>query len=199
VHDLEDGIAAGLVPVERLADPGERDALCAVAADLYVDQDPDALREVLDELLSLTVWPTTYAGTARDQAALKGTTSALIGRFCRGALEATSGQRPLRRYDTDLRVPERIRAECGLLKAVAAHYVMNRPGVHAVQDRERQLLTELVDRLADRAPDVLEPARAADWASAADDASRLRAVVDQVASLTDAAAMALHARLQPGG
>jgi dGTPase len=198
VHDLEDGIAAGLVPLHRLADPAERDALCHLAADLYLVEPADALHEVLDDLLALDVWPSGYSGTTRDLAALKAMTSALIGRFCRAAHDATraaAGDAPLRRYAADLVVPGRTRAECGLLKAVAARYVMDRPGVHAAQARERELLAELVLRLADRAPDALEPARAHDWHEAADDAGRLRAVVDQVAGLTDAAAVALHARL----
>ena len=202
VHDLEDGIAAGLVPVDRLRDPAERDELCAVAADLYLDEPAEALREVLDALLAGTGWPSSFTGTAGEQVALKATTSTLIGRFCSAALAATRevhGPAPLRRYDADLVVPRRTRAECGLLKAVAARYVMGRPGVHEVQSRERELLAELVAALAEGAPGGLEPARAADWAAAPDDAGRLRAVVDSVASLTDAAAAALHARLLRDG
>jgi dGTPase len=198
VHDLEDGIAAGMVPVARLRDPPEREALCDIAARVYVDEPADALQEVLDDLLGLTEWPSSYAGTTRDQAALKATTSALIGRFCRAALLATRaahGDGPLRRYAADLVVPRRTRAECALLKAVAARYVMGRPGVGTVQDRERELLSELVAALLDRGPELLEPARAADWRAAGGDQGRLRAVVDQVASLTDTAAVALHARL----
>jgi dGTPase len=96
-------------------------------------------------------------------------------------------------------VPRRTRAECALLKAVAVRYVMQRPGVRAVQDRERELLAQLVEALLARGPEALEPARAADWrAAAADDAGRLRAVVDSVAGLTDAGAVALHRRLLPG-
>jgi dGTPase len=67
--------------------------------------------------------------------------------------------------------------------------------VLAAQERERQVVTELVARLAERAPDPLEPAYAEAWQAAGDDAGRLRVVVDQVAGLTDAAAAALHARL----
>ena len=80
-----------------------------------------------------------------------------------------------------------------LLKAVTARYVMTRPGVAPAQDRERQVVSELVTLLADRAPGSLEPAHAEAWGAAPDDAARLRAVVDQVASLTDRAAAALHA------
>jgi dGTPase len=199
VHDLEDGIAAGLVRLPDLADPAEREALCAVAAELYVDEPVDALAEVLADLLALPVWPGGFDGSAGDQARLKALTSALIGRLCRAALAATrraSGDGPLRRYDADVVVPRVTRAECGLLKAVAARYVMERPGVAAVQDREREVVAELVGLLRDAAPGVLEPARAADWHAAADDAGRLRVVVDQVASLTDMQAVLLHGRLR---
>jgi dGTPase len=91
-------------------------------------------------------------------------------------------------------VPALARAECALLKAVTARYVMQRPGVRGIQESERQVVQELVALLADSAPAALEPAHAAAWREAGDDAGRLRAVVDQVASLTDAAASALHAQ-----
>ena len=54
--------------------------------------------------------------------------------------------------------------------------------------REREILADLVRVIADRAPDELEPPFAADWRAAPDDAGRLRVVVDQVSSLTDASA-----------
>jgi dGTPase len=71
---------------------------------------------------------------------------------------------------------------------------MSRAGVVVAQERERDVVRELVHALADRGPEALEPAYAEAWRAAADDAGRLRSVVDQVASLTDAAAVALHRR-----
>jgi dGTPase len=56
-------------------------------------------------------------------------------------------------------------------------------------------MADLVSELRSRAPDVLEPAFQADFAAAPDDAARLRVVIDQVASFTDASALAWHARL----
>ena len=55
--------------------------------------------------------------------------------------------------------------------------------------------SDLVGLLADRAPGALEPALRPDWAAAADDAARLRVVIDQVARLTDLSAAAWHSRL----
>ncbi len=57
------------------------------------------------------------------------------------------------------------------------------------------MLLELVEALAARAPDGLDPVFAPLWKDAADDAARLRVVVDQVASLTDPSALDWHARV----
>jgi dGTPase len=198
VHDLEDGIVAGLIDLTRLHDRSERAALAALAATHYSDSGSAELEEALSGMLAHPWWPRSYDGTASSGAALKHLTSTLIGRFCRAAEQATRaahGQAPLGRYAADLVVPALVRAECALLKAVTAHYVMARPGVHALQSREREVVEELVTLLADRAPDALETSYRHDWCAAPDDAARLRVVVDQVAGLTDAAAVALHAGL----
>ena len=197
VHDLEDGIVTGLVSPARLRDPDEQAALADLASRSYSDVPAADLEEVLRGLLGRPEWPAGHDGTASAAAQLKHLTSTLIGRFCAAAEEATRaahGDGPLTRYAADLVVPADVRAECALLKAVTARYVMQRPGVQGVQTREREVVGELVALLADRAPDALEPAHAEAWRAAADDRGRLRAVVDQVASLTDPAAAALHAR-----
>ena len=49
--------------------------------------------------------------------------------------------------------------------------------------------------LADRGPDALDRPFADDWDAAPDDAARMRVVIDQVASLTDASAVSRHRRL----
>jgi dGTPase len=196
VHDLEDGVVAGLIDLGRLsADAGE---VAALAAQHYSEADAGELEAAFTALLHNDWWPQRYDGTAGSQVGLKYATSMLIGRFCRGAESATReayGQGPLRRYDADLVVPTLARAECAVLKAVTACYVMARPGVRLVQERERQVVGELVGLLTERGPDLLEPSYAETWQAADDDAGRLRAVVDQVAGLTDAAAAGLHARL----
>jgi dGTPase len=47
----------------------------------------------------------------------------------------------------------------------------------------------------ERGADALDPMFAGDWHEADDDAARRRVVIDQVASLTDASAVARHAAL----
>ena len=197
VHDLEDGILTGLVDVARLREPQERAALAELAAAQYSDAGAHELEQVLTGMLDEPVFPRAFDGTARAEVALKGLTSTLIGRFCttvEAATRAAHGDGPLVRYAADLVVPPQVRAECALLKAVTARWVMAREGVVTAQEREREVVAELVQVLADRAPEALEPAYAQAWRAAADDRARLRTVVDQVASLTDAAAVALHGR-----
>ncbi len=62
----------------------------------------------------------------------------------------------------------------------------------AVQEGQRQLLLELVETLLRRSPEALDVNLRPAWDAASDDAARVRVVVDQVASLTDAQAKIWH-------
>ncbi|WP_119729492.1 deoxyguanosinetriphosphate triphosphohydrolase [Thermomonospora amylolytica] len=198
VHDLEDALVAGHVDFARLADPTERRAVARTARRLYCpDADLTELEEVFAELMAEPYWPDRYDGTPRTLAALKNLTSTLIGRFCLAAEQATRaryGPGRLTRYAADLIVPRRQRLECALLKGVTAHYVWI--SHRAVRARQRELIMELAELVAAGAPATLEvPFRAA-WREAAGDAARWRVIVDQIASLTDTSAIALHHRLR---
>ncbi|MCU1678765.1 MAG: dgt [Frankiales bacterium] len=198
VHDLEDGLHAEHVRLESLNDPEERAAICAVAAASYSDLTAGDLGAVLEDLLALPFWPHRYDGSPRALVALKRLTSEFIARFSVAALRATResyGDGALTRYAADLVVPAQVRAECALLKAVTAHYVMSRADVLAMHEEQRRIIAELVDALTGRGPGALTAAFVPAWHAAASDAERLRVVIDQVASLTDASARASHARL----
>ncbi|MGC9669305.1 deoxyguanosinetriphosphate triphosphohydrolase [Planosporangium sp. 12N6] len=201
VHDVEDGVYGGYVPLTRLRkDADERAALCADVAAAYSAESPADLAAVLDELLADPLFTPLddYDGSHRAQVGLKRVTSVLTGRFIAGAVSATRerhGDGPLHRYACDLVVPRRIRAQCALLKGIALRYVMRRAGVASWRDRQQEILRDLVEVLCRRAPEALDPVFAPRWRAAADDDARLRVVVDQVASLTDPAAVDWHRRL----
>jgi dGTPase len=204
VHDVEDGFHGGYIALgPLLADPDERAALCADVAAAYSSEPVDGLAVVLTELLADPVLAP-LAGYDRShaaQAALKGVMSVLIGRLVAAAVDATReafGTGPLSRYAADLVVPRRVRAECALLKGMALRYVMRRPGARPGYHQQREILTELVGGLVERAPDGLDPVFGPLWKAAGDDHARLRVVIDQVASLTDPAAVAWHRRLTGG-
>jgi dGTPase len=201
VHDVEDGVHGGYLLLEVLLhDPDERAALCADVARVYSDQTPDVLGGALLELLrDDAIAPACgYDGSHRAQAALKRMTSMLTGRFVAAAVGATRAAhdgRALRRYAADLVVPATVRDQCALLKGMALRYVMRPRAAEAWYEQQRQILTDLVERLCARAPEHLDPVFAPLWKQAPDDAARLRVVIDQVASLTDPAAVRWHHRL----
>jgi dGTPase len=201
VHDVEDGVYGGYVPLTRLRkDPDERAALCADVAATYSTESPADLEAVLEELLADLLFDPLddYDGSHPAQVGLKRVTSVLTGRFVAGAVSATRaeyGDGPLNRYACDLVVPWRVRAQCALLKGIALRYVMRRGGVAAWRDRQQEILRELVAALTVRAPDALDAVFAPRWRAATDDAARLRVVIDQVASLTDPGAVAWHRSL----
>ncbi|MFE5330159.1 deoxyguanosinetriphosphate triphosphohydrolase [Embleya sp. NPDC056575] len=199
VHDLEDAVQSHRLDLVRLRDAGERRELLDLTVRRYrPDCVADELGEALDRLLALDFWPAGYDGSRRAQARLKNATSGLIGRFCLAAEHATRelyGTAPVLRYAADLIVPREIRLECAVLKAVTARYVMAREGAEQLRERQRTVLTDLVELLAAGAPERLDASLREDWIEADTDAARLRVVIDQVASLTDRAALTLHATL----
>jgi dGTPase len=186
VHDVEDGIFSGFINVgQLLSDPDEQ---------AFFSGQP------VDELLAEPAFAALarYDGSHRAQIALKRFTSLTTGRFVAAAVNATQlkyGFNPLRRYDADLIVPPAERAHCALLKGIAQRYVMQRRGIEPWYEEQRRILTELVVLLADRAPLGLDKVFAPLYKEAADDAARLRVIIDQVACLTDPAAIDWHKKL----
>ncbi|MGX4692375.1 deoxyguanosinetriphosphate triphosphohydrolase [Streptomyces sp. JNUCC 63] len=200
VHDVEDGLHAGHIDPGVLHAEPERQAVFAVAVGRYVPAgtDTEELAEALDRLLDQEWWPHGYDGSAIAQARLKDATSQLIGRFClaaEGATRQTYGSGRLTRYGAELVVPRSTRMECAVLKAVADRYVMQRAEQERLRADQRIVVAELAEALTARAPEGLDPQFRALFDQAGDDRARKRVLVDQIASLTDASARSLHARL----
>jgi dGTPase len=207
VHDVEDGLQAGLITLGALRDPAEQKAVAALTAAEYCTPGSvtvDELCEIFADLLTLPCWPPGYDGGLASLAALKNLTSELIGRLCSSAQQATLAAAPgpgpgparLTRYAADLVVPRQQRLECALLKGVTAQYVMSRAGAAESQARERELIAELAAAVRAGAPATLDPVFRPAYSAAVSDQERLRVVVDQIASLTDTSATAWHRRLR---
>ena len=164
VHDVEDGLYAGLVALKNLRDHAERRVVALVALASYCASSwhvtAAELETVFAEFMELPCWRFGFDGGPAALAAAKNLTSELVGRFCQAAEQATllapganppvtplGGTTPppnpgLSRYAAGLVVPRRQLLECALLKAVAAHYVMTREGAAAQQARERELIAD---------------------------------------------------------
>ncbi len=203
VHDVEDGFFSGFITLRPLLEEaGERRALCADVAQSYSSAPVPALESSLEQLLAEPLFAqlASYDGSFRAQIALKHFTSTMTGRFVAAAVNATCeayGEGPHSRYAADLVVPAVERAHCALLKGMALRYVMRRRGTEPWYAEQRQILTDLVETLSDRAPNSLDPIFTPLWKEADSDSARLRVIIDQVASLTDPAALAWHRSLLP--
>jgi dGTPase len=197
VHDLEDSLVTGQVKLNTLKD--DLSELFKVAKDEYLaDVSEIELAGALSNLEKLSTWPHEYDGTHRSLARLKDLTSELIGRFAQSVEQATQekyGSGDLTRYNANLIVPRAQRVEVVLLKSIAGHYVINAASSQVRYAEQQKLLTELVAVILESAPKTLESFFLQDWHNAQTDSQRLRVVIDQVASLTDPGARALHQRL----
>jgi dGTPase len=200
VHDFEDAIFNGYIDVKALGARADHDELVdSMFRWIGGEHDHDELIAAFDRLDSLDVWLDDWDGGRMSQGRLKNLTSQLIGRFAGAAVQATrreQGEGSLIRFSADIIVPREIQAEIAVLKGIVAAFVMSKNTRQPIYRQQREVLSELADSLLDRGPDSLDPGFAADWREATTDAGRKRAVVDQVASLTDQSAMAWHDRIR---
>ena len=204
VHDVEDAIASGLVQLGWLADTVQREKVVEWTRRWYLPHtDPAVLDAALTRLEDTPLWLREMDGSHRALARLKNMTSQLIGRFAMSAEHATRaiyGDEPLTRYAARLVVPEDTATEIAVLKGIATAYVMTVRDAQPIYENQREVLSILVTALMDTDGRHLSAAFAEDWHGIGDgpgaEAARLRLVVDQVASLTDLSAVALHDRIR---
>ena len=202
VHDVEDGIVSGMFQLGWLTNTEQRQRAIETTREWYLpDTAPDVIDAALARLEATPTWVTSADGARHAHAALKDMTSQLIGRFSTAAFEATRdayGNEPLTRHAADVVVPADTALEIATMKGIAAHYVMSSERRQPLYEAQREVLLELVEFLTVTEDHYLEPMYAHDWQDATDDAARTRAVIDQVASLTDKSALVWHGNLVRG-
>jgi dGTPase len=213
IHDVEDFYRAGLVPIDRILESTrEREqffSFCWDHATPYdglrnageidqawmgiSDQTPDDLRDP-------------YEGTTAQRGALRLWTSILVGRFVRAATAVAPGPTPA------LEVNRTQRVEVYVLKSLMKYYVFQNPALRGVQWGQRRVVSELFDLFANaleqkdegrgRVPREIVPVAEREQYIEAEKVSPARSstlaarfAADAVASLTEAQAIALHARL----
>ena len=202
VHDVEDAIATGSFNPDVLHESSVIDAVIEDSRSWYGRQwDPDQLVAAFHRMHHRGTFPGYFDGSRHSLAALKNMTSDLIGRFANSVEAATRdvyGSDPLTRYHGNLIIPEETSYEIVALKGIAVHFVMAPGEREPMHDAERRIVADLVEVfMADdpRPSSALESVFLDDWNEAADDNARLRVAIDQVASLTDTSALALHSLL----
>ena len=199
VHDFEDAIVEGFIDPATLNDPMAHEALMdeigrwseGLLAKVQ-------LEEALSNLKESPYWLYSFDGSPRNRAQLKNLASDLIGSFvsrtCESILENASKSK-LTRYRAGVIIPSKVRSEIAVLKGVVAFSVMTHGDRQPYYERQRELLIELSDRLLSLNGAELDPISLEAWHAASSESAKKRVIVDQVASLTDPGATALHQRL----
>ena len=199
VHDFEDAIVGDFIDVTALGARVNHDDLVKSMFEWIGGEfSHDELIAAFDRLDLLDPWIDQWDGSRAAHGRLKNLTSQLIGRFAGAAVQATREAHPadaLARFGGSLIVPHDIQAEIAVLKGIVAAFVMSINARRPIYQQQRDVLTELADVLLWTAPRNLDSGFRADWDFAETDHQRKRAVVDQVASLTDQSAMAWYTRL----
>ena len=193
VHDVEDGIISRRISLNVLWDLVELAQLAEKGAKAFGGT-ADELLEAADSLRNLSVINAIgdFDYSLRDYANLKKMTSELVGRYVGATVGATSeanadliASNSLGRMHGDLVVPKQAEAEVKLLKTIAVLYVMDEPAHLARQDRQRERIYRVYDYLVAGAPGSLDATFRLWWEQADTDAARDRAIIDQIASMTE--------------
>jgi dGTPase len=197
VHDLEDALVTGQIDIAHL----RRDLpqLHATAVQDYLsDMSEKEAEEAINSLMNLSCWPKEFDRSHRHLARLKDLTSQLIGRFALAAEQETRehfGDGDLTRYAANLLVPRAQRVEVALLKSMAGYYIIRAEKSQERYAKQQEVIIDLVEAVRESAPETLESFFLQEWQRASTEEEKMRVVIDQVSSLTDVGAYALHQQL----
>lgn len=194
VHDIEDAIYGKHFNPNSLNAKEEFDEVVKVAKSEYAaDLSNDQLSQALSYLISQEWWVKSFTATQVEMAALKNMTSYLIGKFTEEIERSTKLENEssnLTRYNAKLVVPSNTRSQIAVLKAVVNLFVMQRKGAAENYAKEQDLILSIVAGL-EKNPDKLNTQFKSQFDDATNEKQAKRAVIDQVASLTDSSARRL--------
>lgn len=199
VHDFEDAIVEGYIDPQVISDPAAKEQLIDEVGKWSGGMLAKVqLEEAFDRLQRNPNWLFSFDGSPMALAQLKNLTSDLIGSFVTRTTEAileNAAKSSLTRYRAGVIVPSKVRSEIAVLKGIVAAAVMTISDRQPYYEDQRTLLIELADKLLDQNGETLDAVSKAAWDSAQDERAKRRVIVDQVASLTDPGAVALHQQL----
>lgn len=195
VHDMDDFYRAGLVPLDRLCQPGPE---LESFQDYIRSKEPQRADELCGAaehaFRQLLAFDTPYAGTASERINLRATGSGLISRYIEAPTVENDGRAAV------IAIDENLRNEVDILKSLIWYYVIERPSLGILQHGQQRVIRELYEIYDDAALKGewrLFPSLYVErlkTTATTDDAKR-RAVVDLISSMTEAGALEVYRRL----
>ena len=199
VHDFEDAVVEGFIKLEELKGSSQESAIVKEIERWNGSRiSSDDLGAALDRLQANQYWLDSYSKTPREAGQLKNLTSSVIGSFVSRTTQATfqaNADSLYARYAADVVVPLEVEAEIAIFKGLASYFLMSLDERVGYYDDQRALLRELADVLLASNGKHLDGYSLDAWNRASTDSEKHRVIVDQIAVLTDAAAVKMHEEL----
>lgn len=204
VHDLDDFYRAHRIPLHLLADrryERERSVFFQAALERHPERtgfwsDSKSLQESFNEVM-IGLFPLSdrYGGTWKERAGLREFTSQLIGRYIGGTALGN------REGGCELQIDDHLLLEVTMLKELTWIYVIEAPSLLSQQFGQRQAIRKLFEIYSEASRSTkqrsLFPAyyREAIEEAGSDERQIKRTVIDLIAGMTEAQALAMHNRL----
>lgn len=199
VHDFEDAVVEGFIKLEELRGSSQESAIVKEIERWNGNRiSSDVLGAALDRLQANQYWLESYSKTPREAGQLKNLTSSVIGSFVSRTTQATfqaNADSLYARYAADVVVPLEVEAEIAIFKGLASYFLMSLDERVGYYEDQRTLLKELADVLLASNGKYLDGYSLEAWNRATNDTQKHRVIVDQIAVLTDAAAVKMHEEL----
>jgi dGTPase len=194
VHDMDDFYRAGVVPLDRLCQPGPELEAFQTYIRSHAKERADGLCQGAEHALrQLLAFDIPYAGTAQERINLRATGSGLIGRYIEAPTIENVGETAV------IAIDENLRNEVDALKQLIWFYVIERPSLGILQRGQRRVISEIYkiyEEAALRGEWRLFPSLYVErLRTASTDEAKCRAVVDLISSMTEAGALEVYRRM----
>jgi dGTPase len=199
VHDFEDAVVEGFIKLEELKGSDQEQSIVSEIERWNGNRITSSdLAAALDRLQANRYWLDSWGGTPRDAGQLKNLTSSVIGSFVSRTTSATfqaNADSLFARYSADVIVPLEVEAEIAIFKGLASYFLMSLDERVGYYENQRAILRELADFLLASNGKHLDGFSLDAWQKAKTDSQQHRVIVDQIAVLTDTAAIKMHQTL----
>lgn len=193
IHDFEDAIVEGFIDVREINGDSIIEQLITGVLDWSdTTLERERVYQAFERIRANEFWITSFDGTRENLAQLKNLTSDLIGSFVTRVFEANRElSKEVDRYKKNLLIPEHVSEEIAVLKGLVATFLMTSDARQGYYQAQRELLVELADAIYQTGVGF-DHVTQYYFDNAETAVQKKRAVVDAVANMTDAHALALH-------